>query len=642
MSGSFHYKFILSTILSFFPVLMLAQTYKVDSLRKEFNKEILEKKKNEIALKICENYNSLSADSLLKYINACNKWPQGSLEFFKVSNFYCNYLFKAGKLEEAITLTDSLINIVSKEKEFDQVRLEIMSNHCMALIRNNQTKKAIEECFYLLQKAETLNDTLTVVRTFSLLGWANMELEQYHEATRWLNKGFNYTKNEKILKQVSSLFSNSASSYNNINKKDSALFFINLALKYSKETENLAIYANSLNIRAAIALRENDFKSAQADLEEALTVREKIGDPLYIISDMSQLSGYYAFINQPEKGIEIAQKGIAIARKTNNLSKLLLLYYGLADNYNVAKKKDEYAAALVTIIELKDSVYKNNSEEELASMQAKYELQKKENIIIQQKYDLIRNQYFTWVFGIVFFLAAILAYILYKNYQSRQKRKMTLAMEEQKRLSTEAVHAAEENERKRIAADLHDNLGSYAAAISANVKQLQEDDFHQKKTVTVQLEENAQSMVTQLSDTIWVLKNEYLPFTKLADRCKAWMIRLMKNYPSVKYHFSEDIKTDIEFTPSKILHIFLILKECINNALKHSNCTDLTIKFFSNEHLMIVIEDNGIGVNENFLSGRGSGIDNITLRAAECGWQVKWENASPGGTKVILRGNTTN
>ena len=214
-------------------------------------------------------------------------------------------------------------------------------------------------------------------------------------------------------------------------------------------------------------------------------------------------------------------------------------------------------------------------------------------------------------------------------------------MLEQKLMSFKAVEQAKESERKRIAADLHDNLGAYAAAISANVRNMQESETARQPEIIQQLDENAQHMVTQLGDTIWVLKNEHLPITKLADRFKLWTQRLIQNYPGVKYHYEEFIQNDIEFTPNKILQIFLVLKECVNNALKHSQCTDLKISFQSDSHWTIRIEDNGIGFNPDQRK-KGSGISNIQKRVMESGWSVRWEAVAPQGTRITISETTIN
>ena len=103
--------------------------------------------------------------------------------------------------------------------------------------------------------------------------------------------------------------------------------------------------------------------------------------------------------------------------------------------------------------------------------------------------------------------------------------------------SLQAIKQAEEKERKRIAADLHDNLGSYAAAISSNIRYLKGNNHEENQLIVAQLDENAKGIVTQLSDSIWVLKNEQLSITKLADRFKAWTQRIIQNYPHVKYFY---------------------------------------------------------------------------------------------------------
>jgi signal transduction histidine kinase len=146
-------------------------------------------------------------------------------------------------------------------------------------------------------------------------------------------------------------------------------------------------------------------------------------------------------------------------------------------------------------------------------------------------------------------------------------------------------------------------------------------------------------MVTQLSDTIWVLKNEQLPFTSLSDRFKVWMQKLMKNYPELKYYFKEEIKNDMVFSPARMLHLFLIMKECVTNALKHSDATEISIGFYSDKKWMISLADNGKGFDTKNLK-RGSGLDNIQQRIKDCNWKIDL-TSNTKGTNIIIEGDTT-
>ena len=641
MNYSFSKLLPASLLLLFAAFYMNAQTPKIDSLRERLLRTSNRDDQKKIVMKICEQHFSLSTDSLLKYINLGKTLVENnSTEYYKLENFYCIYLFKSGRSKESIALNDTLMIRTASIKNADQLRIDIITNRCSGLIRDNKNKEAIQQSFILLQAGEKLKDTLTIIKAHILLGWANMEIEHYEEAVRWLNIGYHYSSNPQLLVEVPGLFINLASSYNDINKMDSALYFAELGLKYSRQGENLATMANVLNIRADIYTKQHNYIAAENDMKEALHAREKIGDMLYVMSDMAQLSSFYASTNQTGKGIETAKQGIVLAQKANNITKLIFLNTTLSENYKKAKLMDEYGTTLEMIMQLKDSLYKNNSGDAIAEMETKYELQKKENIIIRQNYQLNRSKYVGIGSSILFVFGLLLVWALYRNYRLTQKRKMESALAEQKLLSYKAVEQAEENERKRIAADLHDNLGSYAAAITANVKYLKDKTGTDDDNILSQLDGNAQSMVTQLGDTIWVLKNEHLPVTKLADRFKSWMLRLMQNYPHIKYHYQENIIEDVEFTPSRILNIFLILKECVNNALKHSNCTELRISFFSDDYWSVTIEDNGKGFDSSNVL-KGSGIDNIRNRALECGWDVQWQDAFPSGTRLIIFGTTT-
>jgi signal transduction histidine kinase len=619
-----------------------AQTRTIDSLKVQLNKTSTIHQQHKKYLLICEQHYSLSADSLALYISRGLATPTTDLNtHFKLKNFYSHYYFKQGNPTEAIRYLDSLQLEAESNDVSDEIKSQILYNTTIARIRDSKHKEAIASGLMLLKNAELSGDTLSVLKAYSAIGWANMELENEAEAMQWLMKGIRYTSNTTLLANTNSLFLNLASCYNITNQTDSALLYVNQGLAYSIQIENLTNQANALNIRASIYSRQEQRDKALVDLEKAIAIRKKIGDLHYIISDMGLLSHFYAYINQPHKGIAIAMEGIPLAIQSNNLYKLIYLKRGLAKNYQALNRMHEYSETLVEIIQLKDSLYEKNTATEIAALSSKYELQKKETLILKQKNALLRNQYFTVaaVLGLLF--VSIIFWLAYRNYTHIQKRHLEKALADEKIQSIKAVQLAEENERKRIAADLHDNLGSYAAAITANIRHLKEKTLSDDTQLIAQLDENAQGIVTQLSDSIWVLKNEQLPITKLADRFKAWTQRIIRNYPDIRYHYSEEIIEDVELKPTRILNIFLILKECLNNALRHSHCTEIKIRFVSNTQIEISLEDNGKGFDIHAASP-GNGIANIKKRAVESDLQVTWQNSLPTGTRITIVANTTN
>ncbi len=639
MSSQFR-KALLIFIWGFNCMICFAQTKTIDSLRSKLYASISENDIRKTLLDLGDQQHSLGADSLYKYL----KWGQSvsainSPEYLKFKSLYCIYLFKTGKAKESQAFADSLLIVLPNAENYRQVKLDILALKSTALIRNNQLKEAIDEILKLLHLAEQQKDYATVVKSYTLMGWANMELEKYPEAITWLRKGLSAAPDSSLLYASAAIYNNLGACYNSQGSNDSAFLFVNTGIRFSKIADNLFYQSNGLNIRAGIFMSAGDKNAAANDLEVALKLREQIGDLFYTISDMAQLSSFYASINETDKGIAIAKKGIALAANGNYLSKLIFLNTVLAENYKAANKLDDYSNTLLEVIRLRDSLYKTNSEQAIAEMEVKYQLQKKELIITQQENIIIKNKYFYVGTAVVLILIFIFIWLLYRNYHFAKVRKMEQALADEKENTLEAVTVAKEKERKRIAADLHDNLGSYAAAITANVNYLKESSNKENEPIISQLDDNARAIVTQLSDSIWVLKNENLPVTKLADRFKAWAQRLIQNYPHINYYYEEEITNDVEFTPYKALNIFLILKECLTNALKHSGCTEIKIRIASKENLHFSVVDNGSGFQ--FDTIKGNGIENMQHRAEVSNLQIEWLPALPAGLAVNIY-DTTN
>ncbi len=231
-----------------------------------------------------------------------------------------------------------------------------------------------------------------------------------------------------------------------------------------------------------------------------------------------------------------------------------------------------------------------------------------------------------WYFiSFVFILFLIIVYLIIRGVSQRriniEKRKAEIEQQLYK-------------ERERISRDLHDHLGTYAAAIKSNIVQLEKNEPKINSSIK-QLKENAEDMVNALRETIWVMQYEHISITSLSDRLKNLVNRIAPNYPSVFFDIKEEIQTEKLLSPGVSIHLLRILQEILTNSLKHSNCSKIEISIKVNDTINIALIDNGIGFDINN-NASGYGLQNIQERALESGLKVTIDSAMNVGTTVYI------
>ena len=582
---------------------------------------------------------SISADSLLPFVLMAERIASTSKNKQDTDKAaYCRASYYARKniTDSALVIIDKLVTAYKDNKNQQTLYLKFLFSRARILDRSNQYTRTISQLVEVLETAEILKDTLTQIQAKTGIGWVQMEMGQYKEALQWLHKALQTSDNKKFYKNYGALYSNLASAHNSLGNHDSAGHYIKIAINDARENDNLTYLATALSMQAKIFIDGKQPHLAEEPLREVVAIRKKMNDPFYIVYDMSNLASYYASNNQPEKGISLCKEGIIIAKQKGLASQLLMIYQALAENYRTAGKTTEYGRTLENIIALKDSFNNINSSKLIAEMQAGNEAQKKEKEILEQKLNLTRKNY--WLFGSVFFVLMLgfISWFGFRNYRRRQQLKMQIALEEEKRHAADSVRQAEEKERVRISADLHDNLGAYAAAIIANIDDIIENKNNLSETTFLYLKNNAAEIMNTLRETIWTLSKEKISLTGIADRFKIYIQKIIPAYPFVKVEITENILNNIYFSPLQALNIFRILQEAFTNALKHSGANLINISFDSDTQLHIGINDNGSGITGSDYLNNGNGIKNMKARTLESGLHLTIEKNEPHGTVISL------
>ena len=218
---------------------------------------------------------------------------------------------------------------------------------------------------------------------------------------------------------------------------------------------------------------------------------------------------------------------------------------------------------------------------------------------------------------------------------------MQLALQEEKRIAAQSIIDAGEHERKRIAADLHDNIGAYASAIRADVEKITDNGFEKNSDSLQNLQQHSQEIINSLRDTIWVLNKDNITITGISDRIKNYINKLRPTYNHIQFHINEEINNDVRISSQNALNIFRIVQEALHNALKHSNASNISIHISSNKTFLIKISDDGKGMQHNNTAD-GNGIRNMQARAKEIDMLLSVTSKINEGTILVLENTTIN
>jgi len=513
---------------------------------------------------------------------------------------------------------NALKDYFKAEKVFNQVHHKLLatvysniSNCFMAL---NDLKKGITYAQLAVNTAKQLDDKRLLATDIMNLATAYMNSENYKVADSLMHVVWPIVSTLQNSKSFHVYYYNMGdleASYQKDTLK--ALTYYHKSYEYSIKNEDVWQQGKSLDfiVYYQLALKQ---KEAKANIDKLYQLAKENDQKDTEASALDYYSKWYSSLGDYKKAYEYQKR-----------------YHAISDSLQSDNIKEKAA-----MLDVRFRVA--NKEQEIGQLKA---AQKIQQLSIRQKNTI---NYILIGSTIAFLIISLLLYRNYKNRQKLQQAKIDELETEKQLTATEAVLKGEEQERTRLAKDLHDGLGGMLSGIKFSLGNIKEnlimtpDNAYAFERSIDMLDSSIQEMRRVAHNMMPEILVKYGLDTALREFC-AEMDRGAVLH--VKYQSVGMQQADIPQTTS--VTIYRIIQELLNNTIKHANAKNVLVQLHQSRQeklLAITVEDDGDGFDTNLLKHAGGmGWLNIQNRVEFLKGKIDLQSAPGKGTSVMIEIN---
>lgn len=421
------------------------------------------------------------------------------------------------------------------------------------------------------------------------------------------------------------------------------------ALAIGRRVNDLNIVGSVLLNLGDIHLHEGDHEKMRAYFEEALDVNKKIASNEGVVTALRGLSMYHQFRGELDKALEYAEQGYHMAltekldaERAKMLGQLSNIYFGLKDfekGYSYAWKQKD----------LGDSLLNAETRAKIAEMEKVFEVEQKEakiktlenekkvqQLTLQQKTNMNRML----IAGMAALtVIGLLAYRNYRHKQTLQQQRINELETEKRLAATEAVLQGQEQERYRLAKDLHDGLGGMLSGIRFTFSTMKEN-----LVLTPENQLNFERALDMLNSSIQEMRrvaHNLMPEslvkfgldTAVGDYCQK-----MNQSGMISINYQSIGMSGLEIRQGTSIVIYRVIQELVNNIIKHAEAKAAIVQLSAHDGKVdLTVEDDGKGFDVSSLDeAKGIGWSNIRSRVEMINGKLDLHSETGKGTSVFI------
>ncbi|QDW19111.1 sensor histidine kinase [Flavobacterium sp. KBS0721] len=505
-------------------------------------------------------------------------------------------------------LINEAIPVAKKSRDYELIS-GLYKAVAIIFMNNNEREKASEylsEAQMYIERAIKKSPTLAESRmeTYIINAENLVELRHFYDAKKVLDKAFSTLKNFPESNLNDSYFYAEGLYYSKQNKNTIALESYEKGIKSAEKHQNQIALNRLKYAEYEVNFKLKNYEKAKANLEYLLEKTPFIVDQ----------KNYYNKLSEVYNATKNYDKAYFYANKSNRIN----------DSLNDTKFKSE-------IVELEAKYKKAENEKKINLLQSQNE---KAALLVNNNR---LNTILFAVLSVLLFLIVLFLWILNNNQKKlsiqkeiNHEQELTSLEDQQKLSVSNALIEGEEVERKRIARDLHDGLGSMLSGLKIHLKLAEKENALSAAEVNNLLDKSIKELrnISQnlMPESLLKLSLEHA----LRDLCMA----------------NSNAKTQIEFQyliqkpnlPKNYeIVIYRIIQELLNNALKYADASLILVSCSQNKDtFFITVEDNGVGFDIMDKNNNGMGLRNIKNRVEILKGKLEIESEVNKGTSAYI------
>ena len=569
--------------------------------------------------------------------------------------YYYDGLIKRliGQYEEALLSFDKYEAYFSE----DSTRLlRVAWQKASAYQQLGRLEDALEMNLFILRKTIENKDSITMGNTFHSIGMIYNKLGNIEESIKYIRKS------TYVYKQISS-WSNLMGNYydmgtlkHKLYEVDSARIYYLRALALRKKH---GLVNRGTNYKVGLAFTYLDTEPAVAEkyFREAIVEEKKSLSNESFIEASRGLATSLELQGKNQEAFIQYKKGLVEALKGDNVYHQRTYYSRLHKLCKVLGKDKEAYAYLHSASVLSDSILSVESMEDMNALQVKYETSEKERKILENEQQLLNQNleleqagYYNGLLliGLAALLLTSLFYYLFNRHNQKTKAKLTaqtLALEKEKvanlekrekLLALEYMVLGQEEERQRIAQDLHDGLGGLLSTVKAHVGNIQGEVTALEQINVVQ---KTNDLVDHACEEVRRISHNMMPSSMRLGGVKQGVKEIIAQLRSVH---GLEVDADISGLDQPLddqvgVVLFRIIQELSNNIVKYAAAKTVTLQVnrFEDE-LNILVEDDGVGFDTKVAQEKeGMGLKSVESRVKYLNGSLDLVSTAEGTTVSI-------